>query len=296
MTYGVVPARTALAEIPAEPEALIDHLLPLGVITLLAGDPKAGKTTLTWHMVHSVLTGEPFADRDATQGGVIWVGSDAGWRNELATRNAGSYDNLFFPNEETLRALKSYGSDRKAWREAVTSLTEEIKRHEVKLVVIDHLLGFAIGDDGADRPEHIKPWMDAISQVAEECNIAILVLVHNSKSGQVPHSYAILAIVRHILRLTRGKGKRITVATKGNLYQDSRVVFPYMSPEGYTLVEPVVSKTVAKETANSTLESLRSKVKEAPKGLTVSGTVKWVKENSDFGLSDSTLRRRIQEL
>jgi KaiC/GvpD/RAD55 family RecA-like ATPase len=289
-----VSAKTALAQTSPEPESLIDHLLPLGVITLLAADPKAGKTTFTWHMAQSVLTGEKFAERDATQGAVIWVGSDAGWKNELATRNAESYDNLFFPNEETLRALKSYGSDRQGWREAVKALSSEIVNTGAKLVVIDHLLGFAIGDDGADRPEHIKPWLDAISQVAEERNVAILVLVHNSKSGQVPHSYAILAIVRHILRLSRGKGRRITVSTKGNLYPDSRVIFPFMSPEKYTLEER--TSTTAAVSNNDSASLLRSKVSQAPAGLSTSGLIKWIQANSDFKMSDSTLRRRLKEI
>jgi len=87
------------------------------------------------------------------------------------------------------------------------------------------------------------------------------------------------------------------VSTKGNLYADSRIVFPNMSPEGYTLDEPkTVTAKLAESTSSDSLEPLRSKLAESPAGLSVSAKVRWIQENSDFGMSDSTLRRRLKEL
>lgn len=320
---GLVSAPDALLAVSKEPTAIIDGLLPTGVITLLAADPKAGKTTMAWHLVEAVLTGTPFAGRPVrSAGAVLWIGSDAGWKHELKNRNAEAYPNLYFPDDETLRGLKCYGSDRAAWREAMNHIETAIKSAGIKLVVIDHLLGFAIGEDGADKPEFIKPWLESVSMIGEDCDIATLVLIHNSKTGQIPHSYAILAIVRHILKLRRGKERRISVATKGNLYPDSTLVFPYMSPEDYRfevaaevpvpapesvdqkpVVKPKAEKAPKKDEGPSKaervaaqLEAIRVDLAQAPSGLSTLAQATWLQDQRGYSDSLATLRRRIASL
>lgn len=323
---GLVAAPDALRDVPKEPDALIDGILPLGVMTLLAADPKAGKTTFGWHLVESVLTGTPFAGRPVhSPGPVLWIGSDAGWKHELRNRDAEKYPNLFFPDDETLRGLKSYASDRDAWRRAMTEIEAAIRVAGIRLVVIDHLLGFAIGEDGADKPEFIKPWMEAVSLVGEACNVATLVMIHNSKTGQIPHSYAILAIVRHILRLRRYKERRIVVTTKGNLYADSTLTFPFMSPEDYLFEVPAASDHVEVMTSESRpelgepvlpsatkvkkvdgpskadrtaaqLSAIRADLAAAPSDLSVLGQATWLRDERGYMDSLATLRRRIASL
>jgi len=57
------------SDLPGLPEALwiIDELVRRGSLSILAGDPKVGKSTLITHMVSCILQGKVFVDRTTTR-------------------------------------------------------------------------------------------------------------------------------------------------------------------------------------------------------------------------------------
>lgn len=304
---GLVPASLALSEVSAEPEAVIEGWLPTGVITLMAAEPKAGKTTFAWHMAEAVLTGTPFAGREIVQPGpVLWVASDTSWRHELKTRHADERDGLYVPDESVLEGLKSYGVHKAAWQSAMKTLGEAAKAVGARLIVIDHLLGFAMNDGGVDKPEFVNPWLTQVAQVAEQSGAAVLVIMHNNNSGQIAHSYAIRAIPRHILRVKRGRGRKMSVTTKGNLYPDASYTFAYVSPEvckfeadGTEPESPEGSGLTEERSASrasrraSQLEAVRADLAEAPAGLSTLAQATWLREQRGYTESVRTLTRRI---
>src|SRR5262249_36239393 len=67
----------SLREILAAPEDpirwLVADLLPQGGLSVLAGKPKAGKSTLARALALSVAQGKPFLGRSVAQGGVVYL-------------------------------------------------------------------------------------------------------------------------------------------------------------------------------------------------------------------------------
>jgi AAA domain-containing protein len=57
------------------PEAdwILPGYLARGVVTLIAGHPKVGKTTFVAHMAHAVARGGLFLDRSTTPTPVLWL-------------------------------------------------------------------------------------------------------------------------------------------------------------------------------------------------------------------------------
>jgi RecA-family ATPase len=66
------------ADLVAEPVAwTVDQIIPAGMLTVLSGKDKAGKTLLALEMVRSVIRGQPFLDQFTVQKGpVIFLALD----------------------------------------------------------------------------------------------------------------------------------------------------------------------------------------------------------------------------
>ncbi|MEO7453177.1 MAG: AAA family ATPase [Fimbriimonadales bacterium] len=55
------------------PRYLIDRILPLGYCAALLGKRECGKSSLAAAIARAVASGEPFARRATTMGGVLWL-------------------------------------------------------------------------------------------------------------------------------------------------------------------------------------------------------------------------------
>ena len=62
-----------LHERPTKPPFLVEDFLPQGYLTLLAGDPKVGKTCVATAIALAVATGQPFAGLQTIQSPVLWL-------------------------------------------------------------------------------------------------------------------------------------------------------------------------------------------------------------------------------
>ena len=54
-------------------EFLVDGFLPRGYVTILAGDPKVGKTVLASAITLAIAEGSPFGGMETNRGGVLWL-------------------------------------------------------------------------------------------------------------------------------------------------------------------------------------------------------------------------------
>jgi len=149
---------------------VVDQFLPNGYLTILAGDPKCGKTSFATTLALSVALGIPFLDREVTQGPVIWLSLEEGALERrvlfhnlppairrhvksttLPGLHAGSlpiYNRFEFPPIDT--------------DEGIQELVDIINGHRPQLIVIDSLhashSGRSLSDGWAARKtlRHIK--------------------------------------------------------------------------------------------------------------------------------------------
>lgn len=210
-----VPRIRTLAEVRADlaasppREDLIDGLWGPD-LTVLFGQPNAGKTWFALHMANAVTSASGcFLDRGAKGRArrIAYVGTDPGTDRKFADRaeSLGLDESRF----DVMTELPS-PSDRDAW-EAVVDQWQERK---VDAVILDNLLGLL--PDGANVNENnaVGPLLRRCEQVSRR-GIAVLLIHHESKGQDVPGSRGtplgsqyINAAARMTLRLVKETATR----------------------------------------------------------------------------------------
>lgn len=71
--YGLISAEGMFSVPYKEPDAYLDGLIYSGSLTILAGDPKAGKSTLLLHALDSMSRGAKFINRSTTRCSVLYA-------------------------------------------------------------------------------------------------------------------------------------------------------------------------------------------------------------------------------
>jgi len=181
-------------------------------ITILSGQPKVGKSTISLHMVISMITDEPFLGRQTNLGKkkVAWMGFDSGWVNELRNNSQNKIDgSLLLQNPLTSLALDD-------WRMLGNNLT----RAGIGYLVIDHLYGLG-GHLNLNENQEAARIMNCLQVLVREYQIPILLLAQATKNqrgaGSMAHSNLFKGNARVLLELagTRRDGKR-ALTVSGN--------------------------------------------------------------------------------
>jgi len=168
----VVPVGELLAE-PDEPERwLIDGLLPRGGLSILAGKPKAGKSTLARCMALAVARGDPVIGRESVAGPVIYLCLEDK-RAEVAEhfRAMGAGDERLYVHTGPAPAPSDT---------AVEQLRQLIGQTGATLAVIDTLLRFVRVRDVADYAEMTKA-LDPMLDLSRETACHVMAVYHAPK-------------------------------------------------------------------------------------------------------------------
>ena len=166
---------TSLKELLEEPEEehswVVDSLLISGGLSILAGKPKAGKTTMARGLALAVARGEEFLNRDTVPGSVIYLALEekrAEVRKHFTDLGAIGDEDIFihvasFP-ENGLRLLE-----------------KEIQKISPKLVIIDPLFRLINVKDGNDYNQVTRA-LEPVLELARKNNTHIF-LVHHQRKG-----------------------------------------------------------------------------------------------------------------
>lgn len=152
---------------------LVDGLLIRGGISLIAGSPKSGKSTITRQLSKAVVNGELFLDRPVKKGKVLYLAleeSEALLKEQL-TKIGIKQDNDIMFHVGPISSGNIYDS-----------LTEIITNYKADLLVIDTLLLLA-------QFENINDYNNTYVTMAKYCNIARntgchIVCLHHQNKGE----------------------------------------------------------------------------------------------------------------
>ena len=150
---------------------LLENRIPCGGTAIIAGKPKAGKTTLALAIGLAVARGAAVLGSSTLQGPVLYLGLEGsipGWKRLLRSLGVKLEDEFFF----------HLG---RAPQDAVQWLAESIKRHAPALVVIDPLQRFTRVKESNSYSE-VSNSTDALIDLARESGAALMFPHHAGKS------------------------------------------------------------------------------------------------------------------
>ena len=187
------------ADVVAEPISwTVDQILPGGMLTILSGKDKAGKTLFAWEIARAVCRGENFMGQFPTaQGPVLFLGLD-----DPATVTVDRLEQLGIQEAPDLylgTPLDCQPNHVDFW----PKVREKVEGIAAQLVVVDALYLFLRGgSDAMNQAGGMAPVMEPLNKIAEETGASVLLITHDSKSGgDVAGSFVIRAAAKQILRL-----------------------------------------------------------------------------------------------
>lgn len=157
-------------------EYLIKPLVPIGVTTILDGDPGMGKSFLSLGMTAGVTRTGVFGDKRVARRGRVLLLNDE--------------DD---PSRVIRPRLEAIGADIKRVRvlddpfilndEGVDKLRREIRSYDPALVIIDPLTNFMGGGVDMYRPNEANAFIRPLHRLAKEFDISILIARHLRKQA-----------------------------------------------------------------------------------------------------------------
>ena len=158
-------------------EWLWNPWLPIGMVTLLVGEPGIGKSGLALAIVSSVIRGDPWPDRTKprSRGLVVWVETEAGEQINLSRAKAWDLP----LNKITIASTEVVfpgGHLDKA--DTFANLQQAANQEGVRLVVVDSLRGAHHQEENSSQ---IVGLMTRLTSLARDCHVAVLVIHHVRK-------------------------------------------------------------------------------------------------------------------
>ena len=214
-----VGAADLRASTPPEPAWLWDGYIARGVLTLIAGKPKGGKSTLVAALVEALdASAETFLGRRITACPVVYISEEA-----AITFNS----RLGEASNRVSVLVRENAWPRPAWPALVETAIAEAKRIDAKMLVIDSYVFWSQLSEGQENDSAVNQTMLAKLVAAANAGLAVVLIHHHRKSGgedgdAVRGSGGIFAAVDALIEVERVKGDSPTAQRQRAIYATGR--------------------------------------------------------------------------
>ena len=275
------------------PEFLINPYMPLGKITILQGDPSAGKTAVACSLAAHISTGTPLCGYECKRRPVLMLSyeDDTSTLKGRLEANGADVSSVFYADREKLEQLRQDGEGSMITF-ADPRIEEMIRDTKAGLVIFDPLQLFLGADMDMNQSNQTRPILDHLVGVAERNNCAVVIISHLNKNskGKALHrslgSMDIPAIARSVIHIGRdpdNKDKRAAIHVKSNMAAEGqslefeigdrgKVTWRGISPLAYEDLERAASRKqdngIPYE-AEPLVSAIRSLIAENPGGVFV---------------------------
>ena len=174
LTLPFAPLDEVLANVPSEPEWLWQGYLAPGSLTLLAGRPKVGKSTLLFGLLEALRTGAAFAGRSTMQASAVLLSEERhGTLKQKAERfSLGAVD-----------LLMAHDATDRPWEEVVAQAAIRCLETSATLLLVDTLPAWArIPADGENAAGAVLAAVAPLQEAASS-GLAVWAAAHQRKSG-----------------------------------------------------------------------------------------------------------------
>jgi len=175
-SLSFIGADELVAAVPPRVEWLVPRFLALGFVTEIIGHPKSGKSTLVREMVAAMQRGHTFLGHPVQSCRVLMLSEERDGTLSHAV-------NLHAIATQDLRVLQRHrvlGSP--SWPEIVQAAVVEAKRFGARLLIIDTLPYWSLGESDENSAADGMKAMEPLLRAASE-GLAVLSLRHMRKSG-----------------------------------------------------------------------------------------------------------------
>lgn len=214
---------------------VVKGFLAKGILTLLAGPPKVGKTTLAYELIEAVALGRLLLGQEISDTKVLVLGLEEHKRDIIAR--------LRTTSEEALKGRVKVVFGPLPFSEAVhKEMAAYIDYEEIGLVVVDTIHAWWGLTDENDASEVLRKGMPLINTI-RQTNAAWLGLVHTRKSGgghgqEIRGSSALVGLVDIALSMKRtesGGNQRLLEAVSRYVDTPDKLVIGY-TEKGYRVL------------------------------------------------------------
>jgi putative DNA primase/helicase len=275
-----------------EPEAmefLWPGRIPVGKVTMLAGDPGLGKSFLTMLLASLVSTGGDWPDGagSAPLGSVLVIQAEDGWGDTVRPRlDAAGADTTRIHGVRGIRlpdgSLSPYSlvRDLDALEEAADRLGD------LRLVIIDPVTAYlGTKAEAESRNAEIRGVLGPLSDWAERRNVAVVMVTHlNKGSGtkaiyRATGSLAFIATARAswmISKDPKNPKRRLMLLAKANPFEETHGL-AYSIRDGRVAFEPDPVYMGADEALEAEAEAKHEKKKRGPAPEKLEAAKHWIR-------------------
>lgn len=159
--------------------------IPLGKLTLLAGDPELGKSFLTVDMAARVTCGRPWPDEtESEQGSVIFLNAEDELDDTVCPRleKAGANLNKCLALTAARSTADGLVHPVSLTRDLTAVRAMLIARPDCRLLVIDPISAY-LGYADSNSNTEVRSLLYPLSQLAAEFHVAVVAVTHLNKKG-----------------------------------------------------------------------------------------------------------------
>jgi predicted ATP-dependent serine protease len=178
-----------LENVPPDPPWVVGGYLAPGAITLLAGRPKAGKSTFAFALLADVTRGDPFVGLTTTAGGVLLLTEERHDTIAEKARALGLLRNSFpaagnpIAGNELIHVLMRHEAGSTDWPEIVRQAMSHCAQHKLFVLVVDTFDRWAgLRGDAENAAGAVNEALEPL-QYAAAAGLAVLLISHQRKSS-----------------------------------------------------------------------------------------------------------------
>jgi hypothetical protein len=187
--FSATPIESLLENVPPEPDWKARGYIATYALTLLAGRPKVGKSTLVFALLAKLVAGEPFAGLETGAAGVLLLSEE---RRDTIAEKGRILGLVSFPpptspsggNErKPLHVLMRHDAGGTPWPELVRQAMTYCHQHKLGVLVVDTWDRWtSLRGDSENAAGAVNEALEPL-QYAAASGLAVLIVTHQRKSA-----------------------------------------------------------------------------------------------------------------